>query len=57
LSGLLVEKDIIRASALLRTCLTMNPRYKPAILAMADTYRSNNPEIARKYDELAKTIK
>jgi len=57
LSGLLVEKDIIRARALLRTCLTMNPRYKPAILAMADTYRSNNPEIARKYDELAKTIK
>ena len=57
LSELLVEDDIMRARALLRTCLTMNPRYKPAIQAIADTYRSNNKEIAKKYDELANTIK
>jgi len=57
LSELLVEDDIMRARALLRICLTMNPRYKPAIQAIADTYRSNNKEIAKKYDELANTIK
>ena len=56
LSGLLVEKDIERARDLLRTCLTINPRFKPAIVAMADTYRKFYPDIAKKYDELAKSI-
>jgi tetratricopeptide (TPR) repeat protein len=57
LSGLFIESNILRARALLRTCLTINPGYKPAITAMADTYRSTNPEIAKKYDDLANTIK
>ena len=57
LSELLVDRDIMRARNLLRTCLTMSPRYKPAIVALADTYRNSNPDIAKKYDELAKTIK
>jgi hypothetical protein len=35
----------------------MNPRYKPAIIAMADIYRKSDPDIAKKYDELAGTIK
>ena len=56
LSELLIDKDIMRARDLLRTCLTMSPRYKPAISALADTYRKSNPEIAKKYDDLAKTI-
>ena len=56
LSGLWVEKDIMKARELLRTCLNMNPRFKPAIVALADTYRKSDPEIARKYDELAKSI-
>jgi hypothetical protein len=34
----------------------MNPRYKPAIIALADTYRNSNPDIAKKYDDLASTI-
>ena len=57
LSELLVDTDIIKARALLRTCLTMSPQYKPAIVALADTYRISNPDIARKYDELANSIK
>jgi tetratricopeptide (TPR) repeat protein len=57
LSELLVGRDIIRARTLLRTCLTMSPRYKPAIVALADTYRNSDPDIAKKYDDLANTIK
>jgi len=57
LSELLVDRDIMRARDLLRTCLTMSPRYKPAIVALADTYRNSNPDIAKKYDKLANTIK
>jgi tetratricopeptide (TPR) repeat protein len=56
MSELLIDKDVFRARRLLTTCLNMNPRYKPAIIAMADTYRNSNPEIAKKYDELATTI-
>jgi tetratricopeptide (TPR) repeat protein len=57
LSELLTEKDIKRARALLVTCLDMNPHYKPAIIAMAGTYRKSDPDVAKKYDELAETIK
>ena len=56
LSELLVPDEIMKARSLLRKCLDMNPTYKPAIQALADTYRETNPDIARKYDELAKTI-
>ena len=42
---------------MLTTCLDMNPRYKPAIIALADTYRDSNPDIAKKYDELADSIR
>ena len=57
IAGLLTERDLMRARNLLRTCLTMSPRYKPAIIALADTYRKTDPDIAEKYDELANTIK
>jgi len=57
MSELLIDRDMLKARALLRTCLTMNPRYKPAIVALADTYRTSNPDIAKKYDELANSIK
>jgi tetratricopeptide (TPR) repeat protein len=56
ISELLEDKDILRARTLLTTCLNMNPRYKPAIIALADTYRNSNPDIAKKYDDLANTI-
>ena len=32
LAGLLIESDVMRARSLLRECLTMSPRYKPAII-------------------------
>ncbi len=56
LSELLIPGNIMKARSLLRTCLDMNPKYKPAITALADTYRKTDPDIARKYDELAKSI-
>ena len=57
MSELLTDKDILRARKLLKTCLKMSPRYKPAIIALADTYRNSNPDIAKKYDELANSMK
>lgn len=57
LADLFSEKDISKARDLLRTCLTMNPSFKPAVSALADTYRSTDPDIAGKYDELAKKLK
>ena len=57
LSELLAEKDVIKARALLRTCLRINPQFKPAVIALADTYRKSNPDIAKKYDEIANEIK
>ncbi len=57
LSKLLIGKDIVKARDLLKTCLTLNPSYLPAILALADSYRKSDPQIARKYDELANKYK
>ena len=57
LSKLIADKDVSKARTLLRTCLTLSPRYKPAIIALADTYRLSDPEIAKKYDDLANSIK
>jgi hypothetical protein len=57
LAELVGGRDIHRARSLLETCLTINPGFRPAIVAMADTYRNTDPEIARRYDELANKIK
>ncbi len=57
LSKLLMERDLKRARRILKTCLTLDPGNKPAILALADTYRKSDPEVAKKYDELANSIK
>ena len=57
LSKLMLDKDVVKARTLLKTCLTLNPRYKPAILALADSYRKSDPEVAKKYDDLANTYK
>jgi len=56
LSGLIVDKDLLRARELLRECLRLNPHYKPAIIALGDTYRENDPVIAEKYYKMADTI-
>jgi tetratricopeptide (TPR) repeat protein len=54
---LLYENDLDKARILLRECLKINPKFKPAIAGLADTYRLTDPEIAKKYDEIAATIK
>jgi tetratricopeptide (TPR) repeat protein len=57
LSGLYAERDLQKARQLLRSCLTVNPKYRPAVTALADTYRKTDPDIARKYDDFAATLK
>ncbi len=53
----LPRNDVGKARTLLRECLSINPEYKPAITGLADTYRKTDPEIAKKYDEMAANIK
>lgn len=55
LAGLVGEEDRFKARDLLAACLDLNPHFKPAIVAMGDTYRESDPEIAAKYYELAKS--
>ena len=57
LSGLVAEVNVVQARQILRKCLIINPAYKPAIEALADSYRQSDPDIAEKYDRLAKKIK
>jgi len=45
-----------KAREVLKTCLRMNSRYKPAIIALGDTFRESDPEIAEKYYNLANSI-
>ena len=54
---LVSKKEVKKARELLKSCITMKPDFKGAIIGLADSYRSTDPEVARKYDELAKTIK
>jgi hypothetical protein len=54
---LVSENDVDKARKLLKECLSINPKFKPAITGLADTYRVTDPEIAKKYDEIAATIK
>jgi tetratricopeptide (TPR) repeat protein len=56
LAKLLADRNIAKSRELLRSCLELNPGYKEAIVALAETYRISNPDIARKYDELANSI-
>lgn len=51
------RKDILKARMILKECLKINPVYKPAILALADSYKESSPEIAEKYYKLAEKIK
>jgi hypothetical protein len=57
LAGVIIYKDVLKSRELLRTCLRINPRYVPAIEALADSYRKSSPDMAKKYDELANSIK
>jgi tetratricopeptide (TPR) repeat protein len=57
LSKLIEKSDVKKARDLLWRCLNINSQFKPAIIALADTYRISNPEIAKKYDDIANRIK
>ena len=57
LSGLYIRDDLQKARWLLRECLKLNPGYRPAIIALGDTYRNSNPDIADKIYKMADTIK
>jgi hypothetical protein len=50
---LIGQNELKKARKLLKNCLVMHPGFKPAYTALADSYRSTDPEVARKYDELA----
>jgi hypothetical protein len=56
LAELLTDSDMQRARHLLRDCLKMNPRFKPAINALGDTYLQTDPGIAKKYYDMASAI-
>jgi tetratricopeptide (TPR) repeat protein len=45
-----------KARELLKACLRINPRYKPAIQALAETYQETHPEIVDKYREYLNTF-
>jgi len=57
LSGIYAETDILKARKVLKDCLNLNSKYKPALEALADTYRKSDPEIAQKYDEQIMKLK
>lgn len=44
------------AREVLKTCLRINSRYKPAIIVLGDTFRESDPEIAKRYYDLANSI-
>jgi tetratricopeptide (TPR) repeat protein len=56
LAKLYEETDMQKARKLLRSCLSIKPDFKPAIITLADTYRKSNPDIAEKYDKLVNSI-
>ena len=53
---IMLAGNIDGARGLLRRCLAINPGYKPALILLADSYRETDPELARRYDEILKTI-
>jgi tetratricopeptide (TPR) repeat protein len=57
LASLVGHDDRIRARKILWNCIEISPHNIEAINALAETYRETDPEIAKKYYELAKTIK
>jgi len=51
LAGIYAETNVDKARKVLSECLKLNPRYKPALKILADTYRKTEPDVAGKYDE------
>jgi len=57
LAGIYSETDIAKSRKILRTCLKLDSKYKPALEALAESYRNTNPEISRKLDERINQLK
>ena len=57
LAAIYSETNIDQARKVLKDCLKYNSRYKPALRALADTYRESTPEVAKKYDKIINAIK
>ncbi|MGD0583789.1 MAG: hypothetical protein ABR974_12700 [Bacteroidales bacterium] len=57
LAKLVAADNVIKAREILRDCIKISPRNTEAINSLADTYMESDPEIAKRYYELAKTIK
>lgn len=57
LAAIYSETNVDLSRKVLKDCLKVHSCYKPAIQALADTYRKSAPEVARKYDELINTLK
>lgn len=56
LAKLVEGNDIMRARDLLRRCIEISPRNTQAINLLGDTYRDKDPDIAKRYYKMAKTI-
>ena len=57
LAQIYAETNLLKTRKILKECLKLNSKYKPALEALAGTYRKSDPEIARKYDELIMKLK
>jgi len=57
LAGVYAKTNVDMARSVLKDCLKINSRYKPALQSLADSYRKTEPDVARKYDTLINRIK
>lgn len=57
LAAIYAETNVEMARKVLKDCLKMNPRYKPALQALADTYRKTDPTRADKYEKMIEKLK
>ena len=57
LAGIYAETNVEKTRKVLRECLKINPKYKPALQVLAETYRTTDPAIAEKYDKLMNRLK
>ncbi|HVN57688.1 MAG TPA: tetratricopeptide repeat protein [Bacteroidales bacterium] len=57
LARLYDKNDVMTEREILRECIEVNPNCSEAVSMLGDTYSKKDPDIAKKYYEMAKTIK
>jgi tetratricopeptide (TPR) repeat protein len=57
LAGIYAETNVVKARKVLKDCLRLNSQYKPALMALTETYRKSDPKTAGKYDKLINKLK